>query len=95
MGKPAVNDLRSGLATAPTLYAAEEFPELLPLIQRRFKEVRVRGAAWVCPLCAACLHAPAWCALGLLAQLAVPRFAGCSKGGGSDADHPLGGGANC
>ncbi|KAI7838536.1 hypothetical protein COHA_007679 [Chlorella ohadii] len=38
MGKPAVNDLRSGLATAPTLYAAEEFPELLPLIQRRFKE---------------------------------------------------------
>lgn len=43
MGKPAVNDLRSGLATAPTLYAAEEFPELLPLIQRRFKEVRVRG----------------------------------------------------
>lgn len=43
MGKPAVNDLRSGLATAPTLYAAEEFPELLPLIQRRFKEVRMCG----------------------------------------------------
>lgn len=42
MGKPAVNDLRSGLATAPTLYAAEEFPELLPLIQRRFKEVCAR-----------------------------------------------------
>lgn len=36
-----MNDLRSGLATAPTLYAAEEFPELMPLIQRRFKEVRL------------------------------------------------------
>ena len=32
--------VRSGLATAPVLYAAEEFPELLPLIQRRFKTVR-------------------------------------------------------
>lgn len=48
MGKPAVNDLRSGLATAPTLYAAEEFPELLPLIQRRFKEVGGGGAALGC-----------------------------------------------
>ncbi|PSC71876.1 geranyl diphosphate synthase [Micractinium conductrix] len=38
MGKPALNDLSSGLATAPVLYAAEEQPELLPLIQRRFKE---------------------------------------------------------
>lgn len=51
MGKPALNDLRSGLATAPVLYAAEEHPELLPLIQRRFKEVRPRlaaaGCAWL------------------------------------------------
>ncbi|KAI3431341.1 hypothetical protein D9Q98_004398 [Chlorella vulgaris] len=38
MGKPGLNDLRSGLATAPVLYAAEEHAELLPLIQRRFKE---------------------------------------------------------
>lgn len=38
MGKPALNDLHSGLATAPVLYAAEEHPEVLPLIQRRFKE---------------------------------------------------------
>ncbi|KAL4440516.1 hypothetical protein ABPG75_003517 [Micractinium tetrahymenae] len=38
MGKPQLNDLRSGLATAPVLYAAEEHAELLPLIQRRFKE---------------------------------------------------------
>lgn len=39
MGKPALNDLRSGLATAPVLFAAEEHPELLPLIRRRFKQV--------------------------------------------------------
>ena len=37
MGKPALNDLKSGLATAPVLYAAEEYPELSPLILRRFK----------------------------------------------------------
>lgn len=36
LGKPALNDLKSGLATAPVLFAAEEFPELSPLIQRRF-----------------------------------------------------------
>lgn len=46
MGKPQLNDLRSGLATAPVLYAAEEHPELLPLIQRRFKEVRRAGCCW-------------------------------------------------
>jgi len=38
LGKPAHNDLKSGLATAPVLYAAEEFPGLKPLIVRRFKE---------------------------------------------------------
>lgn len=37
MGKPALNDLKSGLATAPVLFAAEEYPELTPLIQRRFQ----------------------------------------------------------
>ena len=37
MGKPALNDLKSGLATAPVLFAAEEFPELSPLILRRFQ----------------------------------------------------------
>ena len=37
LGKPTMNDLRAGLATAPVLYAAEEFPELQPLIRRRFK----------------------------------------------------------
>jgi geranylgeranyl pyrophosphate synthase len=28
LGKPALNDLRSGLATAPVLYAAEEHPQV-------------------------------------------------------------------
>ena len=37
LGKPALNDLKSGLATAPVLYAAEEHPELHTLILRRFK----------------------------------------------------------
>lgn len=37
LGKPALNDLKSGLATAPVLYAAQEFPELKPMILRKFK----------------------------------------------------------
>jgi hypothetical protein len=37
LGKPTLNDLKSGLSTAPTLFAAEEFPALVPLIKRRFK----------------------------------------------------------
>ncbi|KAK9820924.1 hypothetical protein WJX74_008213 [Apatococcus lobatus] len=37
LGKPALNDLKSGLATAPVLYAAQEFPELNPMILRKFK----------------------------------------------------------
>lgn len=37
LGKPALNDLRNGLVTAPVLYAAEEHPELLPLIRRKFQ----------------------------------------------------------
>lgn len=35
-GKPAYADLNSGLATAPVLYAAQDFPELVPLINRKF-----------------------------------------------------------
>ena len=38
LGKPALNDLRAGLATAPVLYAAEEHPELRPMILRKFSE---------------------------------------------------------
>jgi len=37
LGKPALNDLSSGLTTAPVLYAAQEFPELIPMIQRSYK----------------------------------------------------------
>jgi geranylgeranyl pyrophosphate synthase len=38
LGKPAMNDIKSGVVTAPVLYAAEEFPELVPLIMRKFRE---------------------------------------------------------
>ncbi|KAF9225319.1 terpenoid synthase [Gyrodon lividus] len=39
LGKPGSGaDLRLGLATGPVLYAAEEYPELEPLIARGFKE---------------------------------------------------------
>lgn len=37
MGKPTGADLKLGLATAPVLYAWEQFPELGALIQRKFK----------------------------------------------------------
>ena len=37
LGKPASGaDLKLGLATAPVLFASVKFPELEPLIQRRF-----------------------------------------------------------
>ncbi|KAG9285731.1 hypothetical protein G9A89_001619 [Geosiphon pyriformis] len=36
-GKPVGADLKLGLATAPILYAWEEYPELGPLIDREFK----------------------------------------------------------
>ena len=36
IGKPAGADLELGLATAPVLYACEEFGELGELIERRF-----------------------------------------------------------
>ncbi|ORY97508.1 solanesyl pyrophosphate synthase [Syncephalastrum racemosum] len=38
LGKPAGADLKLGLATAPVLFAWEEFPELEPLIKRKFAE---------------------------------------------------------
>lgn len=38
LGKPAGADLKLGLATAPALFAWEEYPDLMfPLIKRRFK----------------------------------------------------------
>ena len=36
LGKPAAADLKLGLATAPVLFASSKFPELEPLILRRF-----------------------------------------------------------
>jgi geranylgeranyl pyrophosphate synthase len=38
LGKPSLADLKAGLATAPVLFAAEEYPELNPLIERKFKQ---------------------------------------------------------
>ncbi|XP_049286106.1 all trans-polyprenyl-diphosphate synthase PDSS1-like [Anopheles funestus] len=38
LGKPVAVDLKLGLATAPVLFACEEFPELNLLIHRRFRE---------------------------------------------------------
>jgi len=38
MGKPALADLRAGLSTAPVLFAAEEYPELESLMDRKFQE---------------------------------------------------------
>ena len=34
LGKPALSDMEQGLATAPTLFAAEEFPEIIEIVQR-------------------------------------------------------------
>ena len=49
LGKPTLGDLREGIATAPVLFAAEEFPGLKDLIGRRFKSEGdvERAAAWV------------------------------------------------
>jgi geranyl diphosphate synthase len=45
LGKPALNDMKAGLATAPVLLAAESQPGLLPLIRRKFKGAGDVGAA--------------------------------------------------
>jgi geranylgeranyl pyrophosphate synthase len=38
MGKPGGADLRLGLATGPALFAWEEYPQLGPLIERKFNQ---------------------------------------------------------
>ena len=38
LGKPSAADLSLGLATAPVLFASEQFPELNRLILRRFSQ---------------------------------------------------------
>lgn len=37
LGKPNLNDIKSGVVTAPVLFAAEEHSELVEMIQRKFK----------------------------------------------------------
>ena len=37
LGKAPLADLKSGIATAPTLFAAEKFPQLNTLISRKFE----------------------------------------------------------
>lgn len=38
MGKPVAADLKLGLATAPVLYACEQYPELVTMLLRKFKQ---------------------------------------------------------
>lgn len=38
LGKPAANDMKLGLATAPVLFATKQYPELNHLIARRFAQ---------------------------------------------------------
>jgi solanesyl diphosphate synthase len=38
LGKPSLSDLKAGLATAPVLFACEEFPELGLMVDRKFKQ---------------------------------------------------------
>ncbi|OAE19850.1 hypothetical protein AXG93_1130s1030 [Marchantia polymorpha subsp. ruderalis] len=38
LGKPALNDIAQGIATAPILFALEEHPELYNLINRKFRK---------------------------------------------------------
>lgn len=36
LGKPLLSDLNSGVTTAPVLYAAEEYPEMYEIIERKY-----------------------------------------------------------
>lgn len=38
LGKPGLSDLKAGIATAPVFFAAEEYPDLEDLIDRKFKQ---------------------------------------------------------
>ena len=46
LGKPSGADLSLGIATAPVLFAAQEFPELNALISRRFRSQGDVDTAW-------------------------------------------------
>jgi len=45
LGKPVLNDLQQGVITAPLLYAAEKYPELNELIDRKFSKEGDRDLA--------------------------------------------------
>jgi hexaprenyl-diphosphate synthase len=38
LGKPALSDMKQGLSTAPVLFASEQHPELIPLMERGFNQ---------------------------------------------------------
>lgn len=38
LGKPSLSDLRQGVITGPILFAQEEYPELVKLVERKFKK---------------------------------------------------------
>jgi len=38
LGKPASNDINLGIATAPVLFAASEFPQMWAVIERNFSK---------------------------------------------------------
>lgn len=46
LGKPALADMASGLATAPALFAARQFPEMRSLIKRQFSQEADLEAAY-------------------------------------------------
>ncbi|KAJ2838077.1 coq1 putative hexaprenyl diphosphate synthase [Coemansia erecta] len=46
MGKPVRADLELGLATAPVLYAWQEYPQLGPLVARKFEQKGDVDVAW-------------------------------------------------
>jgi len=50
LGKPALADLKQGLATAPILFAQDDFPELRPMIERKFSHSEDVDRAATCVL---------------------------------------------
>lgn len=102
LGKPALNDLRSGIATAPVLLALRQRPELEDLTRRKFRRV-----AYMMLRCACCMwaaqHAGCRCLVGILSHT-LTSFAylrsqggrGRGESGGVGAwerRHPAGAGA--
>eukprot|EP01006_Ploeotia_vitrea_P057410 TRINITY_DN68176_c1_g1_i12.p1 TRINITY_DN68176_c1_g1~~TRINITY_DN68176_c1_g1_i12.p1 ORF type:complete len:481 (+),score=271.05 TRINITY_DN68176_c1_g1_i12:107-1444(+) len=47
LGKPSLNDISHGIATLPVLLASEQYPELLDMMERKFKgSTDVETAIW-------------------------------------------------